>query len=158
MKNLRWAAIGVVVLFLFKLSLPVEAFKLPKLPKLKIGKKKTLEQVLTGTAIFLAIKQLGGLLNDFINTLLLNHGVAHRDATKVVPILTFGQGMEAGACQVSGPAAEVNRVKMVLAISAIFDKGGRFKVQALVPSASSSPLKLDRVFGVGVSAIIDYRL
>jgi hypothetical protein len=135
-----------------------EAFKMPKIKLPKIGKKDTLEQVLKGSAIVLLIRQFGGALNDFINTILLNHGAANRDATKVVPILTFGQGFEAGACQVSGPADAVARVQVVLAIAATFDKGHRFKLQALVPSASLNPLKLDRVFGVGVSAIIDYKL
>ncbi len=129
-----------------------------KLPDLKLGRKDTLGKVLTGAGIVLLIKQFGGALNDFINTLLMNKGAATRDATKVVPILTLGQGIEAGACQVSGPAEAVKRVQVVLAIAATFDKGKRFNVQALVPSASLNPATLDRVYGVGITAIIDYRL
>lgn len=136
---------------------PAEALKLPKFKLPGFG-KGDLEKVLKGAGIVLLIKQFGGVLNNFINTILMNNGAAVRDATKVVPILTFGQGMEAGACQVSGPQAAVNRVKVVFSVAASLDKGHRFNVQALVPSASMNPLKLERVDGVGVSAIIDYKL
>ncbi|RCK81327.1 MAG: hypothetical protein OZSIB_2196 [Candidatus Ozemobacter sibiricus] len=129
-----------------------------KLPELKLGRQNTLGKVLTGAGIILLIKQFGGALNDFINTLLLNKGAANREATKVVPILTLGQGIEAGACQVSGPPDAVAKVQVVLAIAATFDKGKRFNIQALIPSASLNPAKLDRVYGVGITAIIDYRL
>ncbi len=134
---------------------PVSAVNLPKI---KFDGKDILGKLIKGAGIVLLIQQFGGALNDFINTILMNHGAAVRDATKVVPILTFGQGVEAGACQVSGPKDAVKRVKLVLSIASTFDKGHRFNVQALVPSASMNPTKLDRVAGVGVSAIIDYRL
>jgi hypothetical protein len=149
-------SLGLFVLLLVVLALtPADALKMPKI---KIGGGGTLDKVVKGAGIVILVRQIGGQLNDFINTLLMNRGAGIKDATKVVPILTFGQGAEAGACQVSGPAEEVNKVQLVLAVAATFDKGRRLNVQALVPSASLNPLKLDRVQKVGISAIIDYRL
>lgn len=127
-----------------------------KLPKIDLG--KTANKVLKGAGIVILVKQFGGELDKFINTIFANRGVPNRDATKVVPILTFGQGVEAGACQVSGPAEAVAQVEAVLAVAATFDKGKRFNIQALVPTTSLNPTRLDRVYGVGVSAIIDYKL
>lgn len=144
----------VATLLIFVLILQsVDAIKMPK-----INLGKTADKVLKGAGIVLLVKQFGGELNNFINTLLANRGVPNRDATRVVPILTFGQGVEAGACQVSGPEDAVARVQAVLAVAATFDKGKWFNVQALVPTTSLNPTRLDRVYGVGVSAIIDYKL
>ena len=148
------AAILISCILLFLALNTADAIKLPKI---NLG-NKTLEKVLTGAGIVLLVKQFGGALNDFINTLLLQRGAAIQDATKVVPIMTFGQGSEAGACQVSGPPEQVRQVKLVLAVAATFDKGRRFNVQALVPSSSLNPIELKRVPKVGISAIIDYRL
>ncbi len=140
----------------FLLIQPADALKLPKI-KLG-GAEKTLQKVLTGAGIILLINQFGKELNTFINGILANKGIPNRSATKVVPILTFGQGVEAGACQVTGPTEDVNRVKAVLSISSMLDKGHKFNIQALVPTSSLNPTELKRVYGVGISAIIDYKL
>lgn len=155
MKNSKALTCILVTILFLNIFNVLEGFKFPKI---KIGGGKDAQKVITGLGIILLIQQFGGALNSFINTILLNHGAANRDATKVVPILTLGQGIEAGACQVSGPQEAVNRVKVVLSLAATFDKGHRFNIQALVPSGSMNPLKLDRVHGVGITAIIDYRL
>ncbi|MBF0410699.1 MAG: hypothetical protein HQM10_25365 [Candidatus Riflebacteria bacterium] len=144
-----------LIIFVLLTFIPADALKLPKID---LGKNKTLENLLKGAGIVILIRQIGGQLNDFINTLLVNRGAAISDATKVVPILTLGQGVEAGACQISGPPEEVNKVQVVLALAATFDKGRRLNMQALIPSASLNPAKLDRVQKVGISAIIDYHL
>ncbi len=127
-----------------------------KFPEIKLGGKDALGKLLKGAGIVLLIKQFGGELNKFINGVFQNKGAANRDATKVVPILTFGQGIEAGACQVLGPADAVKTVEVVFAVAATLDKGHRFNVQALIPSSTMKGI--NRVYGVGVSAIIDYRL
>jgi hypothetical protein len=102
------------------------------------------------------VSAVAGPLNDFINTITLNHGVKTDEATKVVPILSVGTGTRIGAAQVSGPRAAVDRTKAVGQIEGEFQA---LRVKALVPLDSENPLKgIRRVRGVGVSAIIDLRL
>ena len=68
--------------------------------------------------------------------------VPNVEATKVVPILTVGEGLDAGACQITGPKEKVDQVKMVYAINSTLDKGEKFEIQGLVPSTSINPLKI----------------
>lgn len=145
-------------LVLFVLFVAINLVYALKLPKINIDTKKTSEKIIKAISIVILIKQFGEAINNFINELLMTKGAANRDATKVVPILTFGQGFEAGACQVSGKQEDVDKVQIVIAISATLDKGKKFNIQALVPSASINPSKIDRVYGVGITAVIDYKL
>ena len=142
------------------LSLPVHAFKIPQIKMDNPFKKpqKTVENVVKTVGIGVIVHQMAGALNDFVNTLMLTKGALNRDTTKVVPIVTIGQGIEAGAAQVSGPKDLVDKVKNVVSISTTFDKDKRSQVQGFVPNSSSNPLELYRVYGVGITAIIDYRL
>jgi uncharacterized membrane protein YfcA len=111
------------------------------------------------------VKTYGSQINDAINTLMLNNKAQNRDKTKVVPILSVGVGIISGnpgsyvgAAQVQGPAAAVNRVQAVAQIEASFLSAVRIK--GLVPVDSLNPLagNLHRVYGVGVTAIIDFQL
>lgn len=110
-----------------------------------------------------AVRTFAPQINNFINDLLQNKGVAVRAQTKVVPILSIAIGISnpsgayIGAAQVSGPAAAVNKVQAVAQIEANFQSA--FRIKALVPVDSLEPWKaLRRVPGVGVSAIIDIRI
>ena len=154
-KSKKLAVFLVILVTFFVTIQSVSAFKLPKI---NLGGKDLLQKVLVGGGIVLLIRQFGDELNKFINTILMQKGAAIKQATKVVPIMTFGTGTAVGACQVSGPAEAVSRVKVVLAISQTFAKGHKFKIEVMVPSSSLNPTKLDRVDGVGISAIIDYKL
>jgi hypothetical protein len=158
MRNLSKIAIltGLMIL----LGLPSFAFKMPKF---KLGNPlkdppKTAENVLKAVGVGIVISQIAGPMNDFINTLMMNYKAPNKDMTKVVPIVTLGQGIQAGAAQVSGPADLVNQVKNVISIAGTFDKEKRSQVQGLVPNSSSNPLEIYRVYGVGITAIVDYRL
>jgi hypothetical protein len=111
------------------------------------------------------VKTYGSQINDAINTLMLNNKAQNRDKTKVVPILSVGVGIISnnpgsyiGAAQVQGPAAAVNRVQAVAQIEGSFLSAVRIK--GLVPVDSLNPLagNLHRVYGVGVSAIVDFQL
>jgi len=96
-------------------------------------------------------------LNDFINTVTINRGVAAENMTKVVPIVSAGQGTRIGAAQVSGPKSAVDATKAVARIDAVFKD--RFRIEILIPIDSLNPLeRFRRVQGVGVSAVIDYKL
>jgi|DewCreStandDraft_2_1066082.scaffolds.fasta_scaffold01424_7 hypothetical protein len=106
------------------------------------------------------VKQLGPQINDFINNLLLNRRVENRQETKVVPILTigFGQPGYIGAAQVSGPKGLLDKVQAVAQIEANFSQV--FRIKALIPIDSMNPIAdgLRRVYGVGVTAIIDIQI
>ncbi len=114
--------------------------------------------VLKGAGIVLLINQFGDELNKFINKLTVNKGVGVEDRTKVVPIISVGQGGYAGAAQVSGPAHLVDKVKAVAMIEANMN-GKTFRVKVLIPVETKDVVKdIKRVSGVGVSAVIDVRL
>lgn len=114
--------------------------------------------VLKGAGMVFLIDRFGVQLNDFINKLTFNKGVGIEDQTKVVPIISIGQGSYVGAVQVSGPAAQVAKVKAVAQLEANMS-GKTFRIRALVPIESKDIVKdLKRVTGVGVTAIVDVRL
>jgi len=114
--------------------------------------------ILKGAGIVLLVDKFGGELNDFINKLTVNKGIGVEDRTKVVPIVSIGQGGYAGAAQVSGPAHLVDKVKAVAQLEGNFS-GRTFRIKVLVPVESKEIVKdIKRVSGVGVSAVIDVRL
>jgi hypothetical protein len=111
------------------------------------------------------VKTYGSQINDGINTLMLNNKAANKDKTKVVPILSVGLGIASnnpgsyiGAAQVQGPAAAVNKVEAVAQIETSMFSAVRLK--GLVPVDSLNPIagNLHRVYGVGVTAIVDFQL
>lgn len=117
-----------------------------------------LGDILKGAGIVFLVDRFSDDLNSFINKLTLNKGVNVADKTKVVPILSVGQGGYAGAAQVSGPAELVEKVKAVAQIEANMS-GKTFRVKVLVPVESKDVVKdIKRVSGVGVSAVIDVHL
>ena len=119
--------------------------------------KEDLKAVAKSVGIVYLVKQFGPQLNDAANKALKDKSVPNVEATKVVPILTVGEGLDAGACQITGPKEKVDQVKMVYAIESTLDKGEKFYIQGLVPSTSMNPAKIDRVYGVGVVSMITYK-
>jgi len=114
--------------------------------------------VLKGAGIVLLVNQFGDEINTTINKLTVNKGVGSEDRTKVVPIVSIGQGGYVGAAQVSGPANLVDKVKAVAQLETNVS-GKTFRIKVLIPVESKDIVKdLKRVTGVGVSAIIDVRL
>ena len=110
-----------------------------------------------------AVKTFGPQINNFINDLLQNKGVAVRAQTKVVPVLSISIGLGnpsgayIGAAQVSGPVAAVNKVEAVALLEADFQTA--FRIKAYVPVDNLQPWKaFRRVPGVGVSTIVDIRI
>lgn len=65
---------------------------------------RNLGTVLKGGAIGVLVSQFDDQLNSAINTLTGKYAVSSDYATKVVPVITVGDGSYAGAAQVSGPA------------------------------------------------------
>jgi hypothetical protein len=113
-------------------------------------------QALKGVAVGYAVKQTAGPLNQFINAVTLRNGLADKQMTRVVPILSAGDKTYIGGAQVSGPAAYVSKTQAVWQLEGSKLIGdGFYRVKALVPSKSLNPLQLSRVPKVGVTAIID---
>lgn len=104
------------------------------------------------------IVKLAPEINDAVNTLTLNNSYRSKDSTKVVPIVSLGTGAHIGAAQVSGPAGQVAKVAAVAQLEGEF--GNRvFRAKALIPIDAVNPThNMQRVAGVGVSAIVDFRI
>ncbi len=115
--------------------------------------------------IVYVVKTYGSQINDFINRLMSNNHAANNLKTKVVPILSLGvgiagpnQGSYIGAVQVMGPAAAVDKVEAVAQLEGVFLDA--LRVKELVPVDSLNPVagNLHRVYGVGVTALIDFKI
>ena len=114
--------------------------------------KEGVKTVAIGAAVNAAAKPL----NQFINTVTLRHGIQDRQTTKVVPMLSLGDKGYIGGAQVSGPSASLAKVKAVWQVEGSKKIGdGVYRVKALVPSDSLSPLSIRRVQKVGINAVID---
>ena len=115
-------------------------------------------KVLTGAAGIYGVKLIAGPLNTFINNILITNKVANQGKTKVVPILTVGGATYVGAAQVSGPAADVDKVQAVGSFAFEWNNGV-WKGSILIPIDNLNPLKgYKRVYGVGVDAVINAKL
>ncbi len=116
-----------------------------------------LDRVLKAGGIALVVDRLGRDIDKFINNL-TNTKPDRTFATKVVPIISVGNGAYVGAVQVMGPPEQVNKVQAVAQIEGNF-MGRDVRVRALIPVSTKNPGRnLNRVEGVGVSAVVDIRL
>jgi hypothetical protein len=115
-----------------------------------------LGQILKVGGVAWLVSQYGDQIDSFLTKTLDEREAAVRGATKVVPILSLGGGGYVGAAQVVGNPENVQRVKAVIQVEG---KLGGVRAQLLLPTvtdrASGSP---DRAKGVGVSAVIEFRI
>ena len=119
-----------------------------------------LGSVLGGVGIGVLVKQFQRPINDGINKLTGSAGPGADQATKVVPIVSMGQGGYVGAVQVSGPKVQVDQVQAVGQVEGGV-LGDRFRLRALIPINTEKPSSLQgikRIKGVGVSAIVDVKV
>jgi hypothetical protein len=102
------------------------------------------------------VNQYGGEIDSFLTKALNEREAAAKGATKVVPILSLGGGGYIGAAQVVGNPENVQRVKAVFQLEGKF---GSARARVLVPTTtdkvSGNP---DRAKGVGVSAVIEFKI
>lgn len=116
--------------------------------------------ILKGAAVAILVDKFSDQLNDLINKATGGNKLGPKEATKVVPILSLGQGSFVGGAQVLGPKDKVETVKAVGQVETKL--GGQFRIKALFPmttrSTSTSAKNIQKVEGVGVSAVIDVRL
>jgi len=120
-----------------------------------------LGSIVKGGVIAVAVDKFGPDINKGINSLVGQHGATTKFATKVVPILSLGAGGYIGAVQVSGREELVNKVQGVAQLEGQFKLPmvGGIRLRGLVPVSTKNPGKsIDRIEGVGVSAIVDFKL
>lgn len=98
------------------------------------------------------VDKYGDSINSFLNKIFAQNNLSTVYTTKVVPIVSMGDGKYIGAVQVTGPQEEVQKVQAVLQLETSFNA---FRMKGLIPIDRQNPLKANRVQGVGVSAIID---
>jgi hypothetical protein len=102
------------------------------------------------------VSQYGDQIDGFLTKTLGEREAAAQGATKVVPILSLGGGGYVGAAQVVGNPENVSQVKAVIQVEAKF---GNARAKVLVPTTtervSGNP---ERAKGVGVSAVIEFRI
>lgn len=113
------------------------------------------KEVLAAAAVAVAVKNAENQLNELINKLSLRKGA--EEFTKVIPMATLGENAYVGGAQVSGAAADVDKVEGVWQYEDLFSNGV-FRVKVLIPTDDLNPLKLRRVNGVGLTAVIDMRI
>lgn len=102
------------------------------------------------------VRHFGGQINSFINKLAGQKGIKWEGTTKVVPIFSIGAGAYVGAAQVQGPSDLVDNVK---AVGQVETKISSFRGRLLVPVNTSKPGKnLTRIKGVGISALVDFKI
>ncbi|MCS7064867.1 MAG: hypothetical protein NZL85_01190 [Fimbriimonadales bacterium] len=116
-----------------------------------------LDKVLKAGGIAVIVDRLGPEMDKAVNRL-TNTKPDPNFATKVVPIISAGSGTYVGAAQVMGKPELVRQVQAVAQVEGNF-AGREVRIKALIPISTKNPRKsIDRVEGVGVSAILDIRL
>lgn len=116
-----------------------------------------LGDILKGGGIALLVSRFGGDINKTINRLTKTPDQTRTYATKVVPIISGGDGTEVGAVQVMGPPSAVKRVQAVAQLEGRFGPLG-LRVRALIPVQAKDLTNIRRIPGVGISGLIDVRI
>ncbi|MCC6485700.1 MAG: hypothetical protein IT209_12735 [Armatimonadetes bacterium] len=142
----KWKALSGVIAAVF-----VMGFGAVQVRALDLG------SVIKVGGIGFLVKQFGPDINKAINAAFGKKSFDPYDATKVVPIISLGNGGYVGAAQVQGPARAIDEVQAVGQIEVAFGNKS-FRIKALVPVDSLNPTKVSRVKGTGVSAVIDVRI
>lgn len=142
MSSKKWIAAALIAGFVFGNTMtPVNA--------------GILDKIFKGGLVGVVVDKTAPQINDAINALTAKYGVSSDYATKVVPIISVGDGSRAGAAQVSGPQELVDQCEAALEIEQTI-----FGVRALVliPVDRVDIKNVNRVQGVGVSAQIDIKI
>ena len=106
--------------------------------------------ILKAGVVAVAINAAAKPLDRAIN--IITHGWTA--TTRVVPVATIGDKAYIGGAQVSGSAAATSAVKAVYQYEEIYG-GGKYRIKVFVPSNSINPLKIKRLSGIGITALID---
>jgi hypothetical protein len=116
-----------------------------------------IDRILKAGGIAVVVDRFGGDIDRAINRL-TNTKPDKNFATKVVPIISAGNGAYIGAAQVMGKPDVVSKVQAVAQVEGDF-MGREVRLRALIPISTKNPQRsINRVEGVGVSAIVDIRI
>ncbi|WP_309706940.1 hypothetical protein [Armatimonas sp.] len=121
-----------------------------------------LDKTIKAAAILFAVDRFGPDINKFVNEVTRTKDIGDEAVTKVVPILTVGNGTYAGAAQINGPRRLVDTVRAVAQMEGekrIIQPTVR--VRGLIPVSDRAVRSLEtlkRVPGVGVTATLEVKL
>lgn len=116
-----------------------------------------LGDLIKGGGIGLLVSQFGKEINSTLNRLTKTPDRTETYATKVVPVLSVGDGKEVGAVQIMGPPNAVDKVKAVAQVEGKFGML-KMRVRAMIPIEGKNVSNLKRVPGVGISGLLDVKL
>lgn len=102
--------------------------------------------------------RLGPRIDRTLNNLTGQRNLSARADTKIVPVLSVGNGAFIGIVQVAGPANSVRNTTAVAQLETRVPLIGGSRARVLVPISTRSVTNMRRVNGVGVSAVIDLPL
>ena len=122
-----------------------------------LGSSAQFGSILKGGGIALLISKFGPDINKAIDSLTKTPEDSPDFATKVVPVISVGDGKEAGAVQIMGPRAAVAKVQAVAQFETKFQPLG-MRLRGLVPMDSKDIKKIQRVPGVGISGLLDIKI
>ena len=143
MQNKKWIAGALLCGFILGSGMP------------SVQAGGILGTILKGGAVGTVVNYTAPAINTAINKVLAQNNMASTYATKVVPIISVGDGSRAGAAQVSGPQEQIDQCKAALQIQQTV-LGVR--MTALIPIDKVAISGINRVQGVGVSAQIDIKI
>lgn len=113
--------------------------------------------LLKGGGIAFIISQFGPDINKAINAASKTPSNSPDFATKVVPVISVGDGKQAGAVQVMGPRDAVAKVQAVAQFETQFKPAG-IRLRGLVPIDSKNVKEIHRIPGVGISGLLDIKI
>ncbi|MBC7527646.1 MAG: hypothetical protein H7308_08850 [Chthonomonadaceae bacterium] len=116
-----------------------------------------LDTLIKGAGIAYVISKFGPDINKAINAATKTPNDNPTFATKVVPVISVGDGKQAGAVQIMGPRAAVNKVQAVAQFETKFKALG-MRLRGLVPIDSKNIKEIRRVPGVGISGLLDVKI
>lgn len=113
-----------------------------------------MDKNLQSPAIGAAVGESSAQINDFLNTLALNHGMSLTSQTRVVPVINVGSKGYIGAAQIVGLTGDTSRVQSVIQYEDTYGNG-KYRVMLMFPSGTLNPYELERAPGVGLSGLVD---
>lgn len=111
-----------------------------------------------GIGIGIIVDTYGNKIDTFLNDLLKKNKLDTKAATKVVSIISIGDGSAIGAAQITGDKSKVDKVKAVLQLESNKTFGSPLRMRLLIPVDKKSIKDVTRIDGVGVSTLIDIKL
>ena len=124
---------------------------------LTIGVSAQFGTILKGAGISFIVSKFGPEINKVINAVTKTPNNDPVFASKVVPIISVGDGKEAGAVQIMGPRDAVGKVQAVAQFESNF-KPLNMRLRGLVPMDSKDIRNVHRVPGVGISGLLDVKI